>query len=78
MIEPREEVPGEFGHPVWKINAFAGLLLCVVGIVMMVSVYLFVFGMIVTGIGIAWAVLACIVGMMQERSETNREHLPHA
>jgi uncharacterized membrane protein HdeD (DUF308 family) len=75
VIQPTEEVPGEYGHPRWKLNVFVGLLLCVLGVLMMVSVYLLVYGVAVLALGIAWAVTACIVGLMQERGDARHKHV---
>ena len=72
MIQPHEEVPGEYGHPRWKLNMFIGLALCVVGIALIGSVVGIVYGAIVLAIGAAWAVGACIVGTMQERADAKR------
>jgi hypothetical protein len=75
MIQPREEVPGEFGHPVWKRNAFAGLITCIIGIMLMISVALFIYGAIIFALGAAWTVIACLVGSMQEHGDMQR-HTP--
>jgi hypothetical protein len=75
MIQPREEVPGEFGHPMWKRNAFGGLIACVVGIAMMITVAFFVYGAAVFALGAAWTVVACMIGSMQEHRDMHR-HTP--
>jgi uncharacterized membrane protein len=77
MIQPHEEVPGERGHPAWKLNVFAAIIVCVIGIAMLVSVSLMVYGAVVLAVGVVWGVIACIVGMMQERATPSGEHLSH-
>lgn len=78
MIEPTEETPGAFGHPAWKLNVFAAFIVCVIGIAMVVSVSLMIYGAIILAAGFIWAVIASIIGMMQERRSPSGEHLPHA
>ena len=77
MIQPTEEIPGQYGHPAWKRNVFAALMFCAIGVALMVSVVFIVYGAVLFAAGLAWAVIAWMVGMMQERSSPEREHLPH-
>jgi uncharacterized membrane protein len=75
MIEPREDFPPQFGHSMWKRHALFGLALCVAGVVLCVSVALFIWGVAVLALGLVWTVSACMVGTMQEHAEVRR-HSP--
>lgn len=77
MIQPTEEVPGAFGHPNWKVNLFAAAVVSAIGIAMIISIYLIVYGIIVLSVGVVWAVASAIVGIMQERADSHRDMHHH-
>ena len=69
MIHPTEATRSALGHPRWKQNVFVGLVLCAVGIVLLMTVALVIYGAIVIGIGIVWTVAAAMIGSSQERRD---------
>lgn len=72
MIEPVEEIPGQNGHPNWKVNMFIGLGLVAIGIAMVCSVVAAVYGVIVIAIGGTWAIGASLIGAAQDRADEKR------